>query len=326
MNLAEEPVIMMCFQLKLSKTEICSLDMAKRQMLVRLIHNPGAGVGKVHYKDDVAEMIEAAGYACEYSTSKKKALKKISPNTSLIAIAGGDGTIRQTILTLLSKKLKHKRPIALLPLGTANNIAGTFGIEKNMEKNISSWSNAETRQLDVGQVTGLGETVYFLESFGFGLFPKLMKSLSRKETKPNNPQDEFKMALEALSTLASTYKGMRVELEIEGQVTLKECILLEVMNISTFGPKLNLCEDALPGDGFFDVVIVENTQREHLKTYISQVLEGKEAKFPIAAIRTKKLLVKTNGVDLHADDQLIKAYQQERLAFSSLSGLIDIIS
>lgn len=300
--------------------------MTKRQKLVRLVHNPGAGVGKVHYKDEIAELIESAGYQCEYSSSKKRALKKIAPHTSLIAIAGGDGTIRQTILTLLDKKLKHRKPIALLPLGTANNIAGAFGIENNVERNISSWDKAKANKLDIGQVLGLVKPLHFIESFGFGLFPKLMRSMKRKETKPDVPEDEFKMALKALSALAATYKGFLVRVEVGGEVLEQECIMAEIMNISSLGPKLNLCSEARPGDGYFDIVMVGSNQRELLQSHIDQLLAGKKTKFPIQAIRTKKLTIEVKGKDVHADDQLIKTYGQQQLEISLLEGLIEVMA
>jgi len=155
--------------------------MKKTRKIVHLVYNSNAGEGQQQSKEGLISMIEATGYKCVYSSSKKKALKTIDPESEFIIIAGGDGTIRKMVMKLLNKKLKYKRPIALLPFGTANNIANSLGISKDIVINIASWTNYSLKKFDVGQVLGLPKTRYFLESFGFGLFPKLLKVLKKKK-------------------------------------------------------------------------------------------------------------------------------------------------
>ena len=79
---------------------------------IHLIHNPGAG-DEAHSKPTLLRLIEGAGYECRYcSTDDGDEWKNIAPNTDFIVIAGGDGTVKETITELQSicKELNPKFP------------------------------------------------------------------------------------------------------------------------------------------------------------------------------------------------------------------------
>jgi len=63
----------------------------------------------------------------------KKALKKPG---DIVAVAGGDGTVGKVARRLIGSPT----PIAILPLGTANNIANTLDVTgKSLKELIRSW-------------------------------------------------------------------------------------------------------------------------------------------------------------------------------------------
>src|SRR5436190_20739936 len=102
----------------------------------------------------------------------KKTWKKINEKADFLVVAGGDSTIRKITKELLDRKLSEKTwPIALLPLGTANNIAQTLNIEGNTEEIIQSWHHIHVKAFDVGRIHGLPKVDFFLESLGYGIFP-----------------------------------------------------------------------------------------------------------------------------------------------------------
>lgn len=300
--------------------------MKKTGKLVHLIHNPTAGEGD-YSERQIVELIESHGYRCAYSSSKKKILKAVEPETEFIAIAGGDGTIRKTIMRLLDKKLKYKRPIALLPFGTANNIATSLHIPEDNTRNISSWADYHLKKFDVGQVIGLPEPAYFIESFGFGLFPRLMKNLKKMDTTAvTTPEAEFELALKELLSLTEQYEAVPFKMQIEGKLIEDKAILIEIMNIASLGPHLKLSRDADPEDGFFDVVIVTEKDRSKMKSYVSGKLALKKPLFSIRSIRTKSLEIEWEGRDVHADDQVIKVKRCPDLKVSLLDSLLEIVT
>ncbi|HMI05562.1 MAG TPA: diacylglycerol kinase family protein [Pedobacter sp.] len=300
--------------------------MKKNGKLVRLVHNPTAGEGE-YSKERIIELIESHGYRCAYSSSKKKLLKMIEPETAFIVIAGGDGTIRKTIMRLLNKKLKYKRPIALLPFGTANNIATSLNIPEDNTRNISSWAGYHLKKFDVGQVTGLQKASYFIESFGFGLFPRLMKTLKKMNRDHiNSAEGEFEMALKALLEITRNYLPVPFRIEVNDKVIEGRAIMIEIMNISSLGPHLKLSEDADSEDGYFDLVIVTERQRKKMEDYVLKKMEQKDPVFPIKPIRTKSLSINWKGYDVHGDDQVIKVYDEVNLEVSLLDSLLEMVT
>lgn len=300
--------------------------MKKGGKLIRLVHNPTAGEGE-YSKKNMIDLIEFHGYRCAYNSSKKKMLRSIAPETEFIVIAGGDGTIRKTIMCLLNKKLKYKRPIALLPFGTANNIATSLNIPLDHARNIRSWADYHLKKFDVGQVTGLQNTVYFIESFGFGIFPRLMKVLSKMDTDHiKTPEQEFKLALATLLELSKAYQAVSFKIEIDDRVIEDKAIMIEVMNISCLGPNLRLSKDADSEDGYFDVIIVTEKDRKKMETYLDKKIGSKEPIFPIQPIRTKNLNIQWQGKDIHGDDEVIKITYPVNLKMSMLDSLLEIVT
>lgn len=300
--------------------------MKKAGKLIRLVHNPTAGDGE-YSKKNIIDLIESHGYRCAYDSSKKKILKSIAPETAFIAIAGGDGTIRRTIMCLLNKKLKYKRPIALLPFGTANNIALSLNIPENNAKNIRSWADYNLKKFDVGQVTGLKNPSYFIESFGFGIFPRLMKELNKMNTDHiKTPKQEFNLALTKLLALNKKYKAVSFRIEIDDKVIEDKAIMIEVMNISCLGPNLRLSKDADSEDGYFDVIIVTEKDRKKMETYLREKLKSKEPIFPIQPILTKKLNIQWSGKDVHGDDEVIKISHPVDFKISLLDSLLEMVT
>src|SRR5689334_5300318 len=110
--------------------------------VINLLHNPTAG-NEDHSKEELISLLEENGYDCRYS-SMKKDWKRLDEQVDFIVAAGGDGTIRKITKELLERKLSEKIwPIAPLPLGTANNVAQTLGINGSTEDIIRSWKHSE---------------------------------------------------------------------------------------------------------------------------------------------------------------------------------------
>ena len=92
----------------------------------------------------------------------KKALKK---SCDIIAIAGGDGTVGKVARRLVGNTI----PVAILPIGTANNIGHALGLTgRVIESLITEWETARRSNFDIGEAEGRGSQ-YFVEGVGVGL-------------------------------------------------------------------------------------------------------------------------------------------------------------
>jgi len=279
------------------------------QTKIQLIHNPTAGAEE-HEAEHLTEMLSAAGYRCNYVSSKKKFMRKIAADVKYIAVAGGDGTVRKVVLGMLDKKLKYKRPLAILPLGTANNIASSLGIEENLRLNAESWKQEKLQQLDVGIARTRKEEMHFVESFGFGLFPALIKWMDEQPKTPlEDPNDEVQEAHNALLHLAKHYQPITAALLLDGKELNDEFLMVELLNISRLGPKLLLAKNANPGDGMLELILIRAKQRPLLIKYLEEVIAGKKPQFPIKPISVKQLKLKLDTKDIHVDDELMETTQ-----------------
>jgi len=84
-------------------------------------------------------------------------------NFDLVIVAGGDGTIRQVATFLLQHELAV--PIAIIPIGTANMLAQSMGIPRNVRQAIKLIPQAKVQRIDIGLINN---EHYFLDAFCIG--------------------------------------------------------------------------------------------------------------------------------------------------------------
>lgn len=87
---------------------------------------------------------------------------KLEEDIDFVVVAGGDGTVRQITKELLDRKVLDKTyPVALLPLGTANNISKTLEIAAETEEIIQSWHSENVKKYDVGKISNVDDASFF---------------------------------------------------------------------------------------------------------------------------------------------------------------------
>jgi diacylglycerol kinase (ATP) len=290
-----------------------------------VVHNPGAGEGALN-RTDLVSLINSAGFGCSYSSTKDKGWEKFeSPESDFIILAGGDGTVRKVAGELLDKTLlDRKLPIGLLPMGTANNIARTLGIRGEHGDIVRSWTESHLKKFDVGRVTGLPKHRFFLESFGYGIFPRLMAEMKKQDEKDRDtPEKSLRMALSILHDLVEDMEPRYCKITIDGMHHDGNYILVEVMNTSSIGPNLKLAPLADPGDGVFEVVLIGDSQRQEFAEYVKNKLQGREIPFAFTTLKGKQLEIFWNGEDAHVDDQYVEVEKNADVSIELLHGLLE---
>lgn len=281
---------------------------------VHLIHNPGAG-DEAHSQKTLQRLIEAAGYECRYCSTDSKEWKNIDPRViDFIVIAGGDGTVKEVASMLLKKIYSIRRlPVAILPCGTANNIAESLNIKGELIDIIRSWSSAQTTAIDVGEIFDVAEEPYFfIESFGYGLFPYLMKEMEKKgKDDIENKDEKMKAALELMRTISHTYKPHYCELIIDGEDHSGEFLMAEIMNTRFIGPNLFLSPHGHPGDGTFEVVLIPGEDQEKFAAYIDSKINDAEVVYSFITIKAEDVKIKWKGTHVHVDDTMISLKENQ---------------
>jgi diacylglycerol kinase family enzyme len=293
---------------------------------VKLLHNPTAGE-EDHTEKELTPLIEAAGWECRYSSTKEKGWDIIEPDTDFIVVAGGDGTIRKAALSLLERKFSDKKlPIAVLPLGTANNISKSLGITGSVKETIESWKTGQVKKYDIGRIEGMDKTHFLMEGFGYGIFPRLMKAMKKvdKERK-ETPEKALQTALEELHHLILSTEARHYHILVDDNEHSGKFLLVEVMNSRSIGPNLLLSPDADPGDGSFEIVLVSDEERQKLAGYIKGRLNGEEPGFNFPAIPGSKVEIHTEDTLLHADDELINLEEPVAVTIELQAGILEFL-
>jgi len=294
---------------------------------VRLLHNPSAG-DEEHDKEHLIKMIEEQGYVCSYSSTKKKGWKDFENGLEVLAIAGGDGTVRKVVKALLERKMHQKIwPIGLLPLGTANNIGKTLNLEeRSTEELIASWNNCNTKKFDVGMLYELEDASFFLESFGFGIFPYLMREIKKLEIRESStPEEAIKEALKLLHNIILSYEPRQCKLKIDDADYSGIYIMAEIMNTQSIGPNLHLAPVADPGDGAFEIVLIAEKDKEKFANFVFDRLNGKDVAYDYSTIKAKEVTISWDGTHVHVDDEVIKIEKDVEVKVEMKEGLLEFL-
>lgn len=264
-----------------------------------LIHNAHAA-GRLRLSTArILELLAEAGYDAEHvpTESEDELASALENPGELVVAAGGDGTIRGVALALAAAK--SDVPLALAPLGTANNIARTLGLTDTTENLLRGLAQPCVRPFDLGYIYAPWGEARFLEAFGVGLFAHGMERYD-----PDEGKSLFRAAQAALETLTQ-YEAREWQLTLDGRDLSGRYLMLEIMNTAAMGLRLRLAPDADPSDGLFDVVLVREDERISFQTYFSKLAAGALETLPnIDIVRGRHLKFAWDGLPLHFDEEV----------------------
>ena len=272
-------------------------------MRVMLVHNPDAGGNKLPDRKALLAMIRAAGHTVHNCSSHDRRLPKaLKRPADLVAIAGGDGTVAKVI------KLTYRRrvPLAVLPTGTANNIATTLGLTKvPLEREPSRWSSAQRIRIDIGRAAGPWGCARFVEAFGLGVVPSGIRQAKAAAASAPRGAAEYAVsnAVRVMRSALCNCTSVPVRATLDGRDISGRYLLLEAMNMSFVGPNLNLAARADPGDGRLDIVLVTERERDLLDRYLAAEERGDSRAAALPARRGRSLQIEWSGFAVHIDDR-----------------------
>jgi diacylglycerol kinase (ATP) len=268
-----------------------------------LCHNPNAGTdGKD--KDSILAALKLAGYETSYVSVKDDDFKKtLADSADLVVAAGGDGTIA-TVLTNLPDR---KTPVAILPLGTANNFARSLGIAGTPQELVETWTLDRYCGVNIGSVTGSWGTTLFLESYGVGAFPAFLEDVAKRK-KPKGADNLLK-GREAFQDALRDAKPFDVVMQIDGKTFERSLLGVEVCNIAFTGPGLPIAAKADLGDGKLDIVYFETADRKKLIKWI----DAPQIEMPPVTLRkAAKVDITWTGQPARVDDEFFPATDKEQ--------------
>lgn len=273
-------------------------------MHVLLVHNSAAGDGHFN-RQSLERLIRGAGHTVTYAPASERSWREAvaGGDVDVVAAAGGDGTGGGV-------------PIAVIPLGTANNIAGALGLSSRAIPDlVAGWSHARRQSFDMGTARA-GRSYQFLESAGVGLLAATIARIAHGDAAYVDELDEAEGRLEAavdvLCDELSRIEPVQVELDLDGRAVSGAFVLVEVLNFGGAGANLRLAHEADPADGYFDVVLVDADGRQALLDHLPLYRTDPDRAPRLPTCRARHIRLSCPGCVLHLDDKLLRRAPSER--------------
>jgi YegS/Rv2252/BmrU family lipid kinase len=175
--------------------------------------------------------------------SPKKVAKALKSDVDLLVVWGGDGMVQRAIDVLA--RAKAKPPLAIMPAGTGNLLAGNLGIPDDLEQAVDLAFHGRRRRIDLGKLNG----EHFAVMAGVGFDGAMIRDADRGMK-------------DRLGKLAYVWTGLRhvngaapaARVLVDGVKWFDDeasCVL--VGNVGTITGGIHAFDDAKPDDGWLDV-------------------------------------------------------------------------
>lgn len=267
-------------------------------MKATLIYNHNARLASNVSAGQLQRALRDAGYRPVYTpTLREEDLDSAlaEADGGLVLAAGGDGTVRAVATRLLGREVA----LAVLPLGTANNIARTLGVEGEPQELIEALADPYRSDFDVGRVEMPWGRRIFLEAMGFGFYADTLVAYG-----PEQPKSVLR-AIGAFTQTLPDYRAHHFQMHLDRRDVSGDYLLVEVLNTAAFGPRLSVAPKADVADGLFEVVRISPDERESFVTYIVSLFAEELAELPsVETNQGRRLRVKWTGFPLHVDGEV----------------------
>jgi diacylglycerol kinase (ATP) len=266
---------------------------------ILICQNPDAGHERV-LPEELVDRLQRAGHEVDWINLKSRRLNDPGIGKfDLVVAAGGDGSVGRTARQLLGSAV----PIAVLPLGTANNLALILDAGKHdLLARIDEWSIVP---FDAGTIEFDRNRDWFFEGFGIGAFAETAAALTaqdRNGSGESSREAELARDIAALCERSRKQTPFEAEVHVDGKVIYASLLMLEVLNIGRLGPNVELAPGVDPADGFLDVVLVEESRRDLLTKFLAETADGRSVGPPFTAVRGSEIRVKLqSAVVAHID-------------------------
>lgn len=200
--------------------------------------------------DEVAAGLREAGLEVVVEASDDPAacpglIRRHAPKVDRVVAAGGDGSINLAVQVLVDVGL----PLAIIPFGTANNLARTVGIPLDLDAAVITAAGDYRRRVDLGRVNGR----WFCTTASIGMSVRITEQLSPEAKRRWGP---LAYAITALRVLRRT-PPFNAEITWEGGSRRTRTVQIVVGNGRHYGAALTVAPDATIDDARLDLYSLE---------------------------------------------------------------------
>lgn len=222
-----------------------------------LLYNPISGKGR--FKDKIPcikkyfndKSLSLDIYESRFAKDLETKAEHLDDKYDVVIIAGGDGTVNEVLNGIMKRTKKPK--LAIIPSGTANDVASILGMKKNIKKTLDIITTTNPIAMDVNQLNDR----YFIYTTAAGVLTKVSYDISRRSLKRYG---YFAYLMEGFKDM---FKKYRMPMKITHDKGVTEGNFMLVLGLTSTrvgGFTLRRFSDAHINDGKFDLRLLNSNR------------------------------------------------------------------
>ena len=201
----------------------------------------------------------------------------------LLVVVGGDGSVNEVVNGLAG--LGRQPDVAIVPRGTGWDFSRTFAIPRNIDDAVRVALEGDVRAIDVGRASyrawdGSNATSAFANVASAGMSGAIAKR-ANETTKALGGKASY---LWATFAVFSGWAATEIEVTVDGDRRTGRMFDVVVANGRFFGGGLEVCPDAAPDDGVFDVLTIGDVTKRDLVQTMPKMYRGTHLPHPKAEL------------------------------------------
>ncbi|WP_394845407.1 hypothetical protein LZC95_51300 [Pendulispora brunnea] len=262
-------------------------------MRAALLFNPGAGGATT--EAELVSALDRIGWKVQFRVSEEHLDPDLSEHADVVVAAGGDGTV-----ATVAKRLAHTElRMAIVPMGTVNNVARSLGLCLEPMAAIAGLATPVERRIDLGALCTGPKESYFVEGFSAGFLGHVLgeKASDRHKKKASR-------AFTLIANALETYPSHRYEVQADGRDLSGDYVLVAVMNARSLGPALTLAPRARLDDGKLELVCICPEEKRTIIDALRRAEKEEDLSLPaFETIRAERVRIHGLGRWAHLDDE-----------------------
>lgn len=247
---------------------------------VAILVNPTAGRGAAAVASDrVFARLVAAGVEVDLvrgtdaADARERLRRVLDGGPDTLAVVGGDGLVHLAVQEIADSGVV----LAIVPSGTGNDIARSFGIDHDPAAAVADILDATPVPTDLVRVTSAGVVA---SRWALGVactgFDSRINARANRMRRPRGPS-KYTIALVAeIRDIAP----IPLRVTVDGAPEMWPSLLVAVGNTAYYGGGMAICAGADPADGLLDVIHVEAMRRDRVLRLFPRLFAGSHLTLP----------------------------------------------
>jgi len=248
-------------------------------MIHAVIINPRAGGGRalkrmLTLKRECPEAFDSIPWLEAETVSEAALFLHQLPSASRVLVAGGDGTVNR----LLASVISNSHQLALMPLGSGNDLARSLGLNRLSARQCLDIARGQSvRCIDTGQVWLNQSQDYFVSSLCAGFDASICQ---RVQLAPKRLKG-FGRYLYATLTALARLEAWDIKVSAADLVVHEGMALFaSTLNTPSFGAGMPAAPHARIDDGALDVIAAGSFSRLGALAMLPRLLTGRHITHP----------------------------------------------